>query len=714
MSQLEDAIAEIADPKVRERVDAAVAELKQGRRYGLVFENHFSTEMVVLPGLPIRVGSAVTLRTEPENGVRYYEVVRLEGEDAALVAVGGSDERVVPQWDLLVVKPFEDPIYPGLTHVGGVGRGGPDKPAHMVWSAENFHALQLLLFTHMGKVDVIYIDPPYNTGARDWKYNNRFVDDNDTWRHSKWLSMMEKRLKLASKLLRPDGVLIVTIDEHEVHRLGVLLEQLFPDSYRQMVTIVITARGVAKQGLARVEEYAQYVYFGNASASLTMDDYLSTEGGKVRTRSPWASLLRRGTNALPSDRPGLVYPILIDPDTDRISGVGETLADRVSSGELDLGDLNSLEPVRIRSEAWPTRSDGSLGTWQVRPSTLRELMAAGFVKLGRFNETRQSWTVNYLKAGPRKAVEAGELLLKGYEWPGGPAILEYKDTAEDLRRAKTVWRRTAHDAGTHGSQLLRGFLGARAFDFPKSLYSTADTLATVVSYKPNALILDFFAGSGTTLHATALLNARDGGSRQCILVTNNDVSDAEARALIKEGHYQGDREYEAAGIFESVTKPRVEAALTGVRPDGKSAKGSYLSQYLKDRSYADGFEENVEFFRIDYLDPDVVSLGRQYDAIAPLLWSAAGCIGDWESRDVDVSWSAPKTSAYAILFEEDAIVDFGTYLRDRPEITHVWLVTNSALSFADMRAELSDDLSVGMLYRDYLRNFEINTAEALR
>src|ERR1043165_7276991 len=92
----------------------------------------------------------------------------------------------------------------------------------------NFHALQLLEYLYAGQVDCIYIDPPYNTGARDWKYNNRYVDSQDGWRHSKWLSMMEKRLRLAGKLLKPSGVLVCMIDEHEVHPLALLLEELFP------------------------------------------------------------------------------------------------------------------------------------------------------------------------------------------------------------------------------------------------------------------------------------------------------------------------------------------------------------------------------------------------------------------------------------------------------------------------------------------------------
>src|SRR5207248_5761934 len=140
---------------------------------------------------------------------------------------------------------FRDPIYPGLVSTGKVGRGG-DKPFHTVINAENFHALETLLFTHRGKVDCIYIDPPYNSGNKDWKYNNDYVEGDDLYRHSKWLAMMERRLLLAKELLNPaNSVLIVTIDEKEYLRLGMLLEQVFPEARIQMVIILINPASVA-------------------------------------------------------------------------------------------------------------------------------------------------------------------------------------------------------------------------------------------------------------------------------------------------------------------------------------------------------------------------------------------------------------------------------------------------------------------------------------
>ena len=150
--------------------------------------------------------------------------------DGAFVPRGehpvGERERLLLD-SLVVISEFGEPVLPGLRYLGAVERGG-DKPYHVVINGENYHALEALRFTHAGKVDCIYIDPPYNSGARDWKYNNDYVDDTDAYRHSKWLAFMERRLKLAKDLLNPDdSVLIVTIDEKEYLRLGLLLEQTF-------------------------------------------------------------------------------------------------------------------------------------------------------------------------------------------------------------------------------------------------------------------------------------------------------------------------------------------------------------------------------------------------------------------------------------------------------------------------------------------------------
>ncbi len=224
--------------------------------------------------------------------------------------------------------------------------------------------------------------------------------------------------------------------------------------------------------------------------------------------------------------------------------------------------------------------------------------------------------------------------------------------------------------------------------------------------RPNALVIDFFSGSGTTFHATALLNAEDGGQRRSVLVTNNEVGDKDARRLRKEGIYKGDASYESLGIFEYVTRPRVEAVVTGKRPDGKPVPGSDING----RDFAEGFPENVAFYRLDYLDPDDVELGLQADAIIPALWLMAGGVGEPELGVSSQDYSIPERSTYAILFRASRYPAFQEAVLAHLTLTHVWIVTDSEAAFSEMRAGLSPDLQVSMLYRDYLQNFRIHTA----
>ena len=156
-----------------------------------------------------------------------------------------------------------------LSKTAGFSLQRPDSDLwHTLIEADNYHALQLLEYLYAGKVDCIYIDPPYNTGAKDWKYNNDYVDGNDAYRHSKWLSFMQRRLQLAKKLLNPaDSVLIVTIDEKEYLHLGCLLEELFPSAQIQMVTDVINPGGTNRENeFSRVEEYIFICRFGDCSS----------------------------------------------------------------------------------------------------------------------------------------------------------------------------------------------------------------------------------------------------------------------------------------------------------------------------------------------------------------------------------------------------------------------------------------------------------------
>ena len=677
---MHDLIEQIEDARLRERLRQEWEASVREKKFGLVFEPHLP-ELLPLPKVRPRRGDLVCMR---EGSLKDLWRVRRVANGVAFCVKPGAERKGGPvdpaQFsidELLVVRQFGEPIFPALVPVDQVQNAEAGSPWHTLIEADNFHALQLLDYLYAGKVDCIYIDPPYNTGARDWKYNNDYVDNNDGWRHSKWLAFMERRLKLAKRLLNPEkGVLVVTIDEHEVHHLGLLLEQEFPQAYRQLITIVITARGVAKQGLARVEEYAFFVYLGSASAAPTEDDFL-TDKSQKKKKVPWASLLRRGTNASPKDRAGLVYPILVDPETKEILGVGETLAERVERGELQKSELNALDPSRTHREAWPIRSDGALGTWQVKPSKLMELKKKGFVKIGRFDESRTSWSVNYLKRGPISEIERGELTITGYEWERGPAILEYADQEQSAgMRAKTVWHRTQHDAGTYGSSLLRSMLGARSFEFPKSLYAVRDTLATVVGNNPTALVVDFFAGSGTTLHALSLLNAADGGKRSCILVTNNEVSSADEIALLAEGERPGDDAWEERGICRSVTWPRSRCAILGSKEDGTPLSGDYLT--------ADSAEVEVSrnFYHLGFGGLDTQTKKKQIVAMIPglpqrLVTDGAGFIVSEEHKA-------------SVLFDELVTEEWLEALDGQDHITDFYIAAATKKSFETAKVRVND------------------------
>jgi adenine-specific DNA-methyltransferase len=696
MAKLDDLIKQVPEPALREELARALKKLRTNKRFGLVFEEHLP-ETTLLLNYPIKDGTTVYLRDDYLRK-HPYRVTKIKGTAVHLEPEKKTDEAITAQIeDLLAYKSFGEPIYPALTPNGSTKRG-QSKPSHTVINGENLHAAQLLSYTHSGKVDVIYLDPPYNTGAKDWKYNNQYVDQRDTWRHSKWLSFMEKRLKVAKKLLKPDGVIVVTIDEHEVHHLGVLLETLYPEANRQMVTIVINTKGVTQERFSRVEEHAIFCFFGKATISSIGDDMLTPEGEDVdeEGKPGWRKLLRSGEAPRREDRETMFYPLLIDEARGAVLGAGMPLP-LEEKPDFD-SKIDGLTPV------WPVRKDGTLGRWGVGRATLLRLIELGYVAVGRKDPGRNTWGISYITRKLQQQIEGGTLLIVNHNTERNLVELAYLDKRD--RRIKTVWYRTSHNAGVGGTSILTTILGEdRPFSYPKSVYAVRDTLGALVVDKPNAVILDFFAGSGTTLHATAMLNAVDNGNRTCILVTNNEVEEIVARRLNKNGYFRGDKEFEAEGIFEKVTKPRVEASILGTRKDGTVIPGTYLDG----REIKDGFEENVNYFVLDYLDPDDVALGRQLDAILPTLWLGAGGIGDWEEVDLKAGYSIPESSNYAILVREAKFPSFLKMISSNGALTTVYLVTDSERSFAEMRSALPKYLTVSMLYRDYLKNFAINT-----
>lgn len=700
MARIDDLIGQIADKQLRQRLGAALADMKRRQRFGLVFEEHIP-ETAALLNFPVQEGASVQ-RRDDRDGHQLYQVKSVSSSGrATLEPEGGGSEEAVSVTELMVVKRFGDPIFPALTSLGSIRRGPKDKPHHAVVSSENFHALQLLIYLYEAQVDCIYIDPPYNTGARDWKYNNRYVDNNDVWRHSKWLSFMEKRLKLAKRLLKPDGVLLVTIDEHEVHHLGMLLERVFPGAVVQMVSTLTNPATVARaEGFGRSDEYIFVVALGGARPQRVKlsREWVSAKGRTHTGNIRWDLLRRSGPGSARKDSPGCFYPIYVDPDGPQIAKIGRALP----AGKSRAPSMKGYVPVL------PIRQDGSLGRWQWTPKTIQERMKQGRVRIT--GTKKKGFVVSILKDGEFAKVSRGEFTVTGQR-ADGSLVVDDIDTDTVLAIPGSQWRVSSHDATQYGSRLLSEFLPGRKFPFPKSLYAVEDALRFFVQHKPDALVMDFFGGSGTTAHAVFRLNRQDGGRRRCVVVTNNEVSVEEAFALRSKGLRPGDRDWEACGIFDCVTRPRITAAITGRTPEGSPIKGEY--KFTDEFPFKEGFKENVEFFRVSYLDPDDVDLGTQFEAIFPSLWLAAGGVGQRPKVKAHQDMIVEPGAPYAVLLREKRFRQFLAAIANRPDITHVWLVTDSEDSFAEMRAALRPNLKSSMLYRDYLRNFRINTRRTL-
>ena len=679
MSAIHDLIAQVSDPRLRERLSAEWATATQGKKFGLVFEDHLP-ELLPLYGVKPRSGDLVCRKLGPLKDVWQVRTLRdgmatcikpQDGNHTSEANASASTPENFAVDELLVVRQFGEPIFPALVPINAVANGPADAPWHTLIEADNYHALQLLDYLYEGKVDCIYIDPPYNTGSRDWKYNNDYVDSNDGWRHSKWLAFMEKRLKLAKRLLKPDTgvlILIVTIDEHEVHHLRMLVLQTLPECAIQMVTVVINPKGVTQGRLSRVEEYIVYCFNPVARTKGGSDDLLNPVSASLTPR--WKGLLRSGGEAQRKDRTDMFYPIWVDNKRSKIVEIGEPLP------------LPELPILGIKknglSVAWPVRSDGSLGRWGVGRQTLRELVSKGYVSVGRYDKKRKTFGVTYLSQQLQAQIESGELIVTDRSPISGIVNAVYAESAS--RKIKTVWHRTQHDAGAYGSDLLKAILGpSNSFSYPKSIYAVRDAISAVVLDRPDALIVDFFAGSGTTLNAVNLLNAADGGQRRCILVTNNEVSADEAATLGARGLQPGDAEWEAQGICYSVTWPRSKFTILGRRDDGTALPGDYLTGKKVEK------EKARNFTQIGFVDPVTLDTPAKKKQVLALIDGLPQTL----VKD-PCPFIVSQDHKSSILFDTAASEDWLEALAEQDHINDFYIITPSKRLFDALKEQVID------------------------
>ncbi len=364
---------------------------------------------------------------------------------------------------------------PVLQEVKGLSiNTAADRPTNLLIEGDNYHALSVLNYTHAGKIDVIYIDPPYNTGARDWKYNNDYVDDNDGYRHSKWLSMMANRLRLAKNLLTEDGFICVAIDHNELFALGCLLDEIFGESNRLgVVSVLINPRGRQFSSFfsATVEFYLIYArnkHLAGQFNQVVIDEEIKKSFDEKDDIGlfKWNNFVRFANieEKLENRQKDYCYPIYVSNDLNHI-----TLEEK--------SDYHKILPNR----------NGELKCWQIQRSSFAKKLHKSPTEYKAFREEKK---------------------------------IVVKKKYREQQFFTTHWVNKKYNSTFFGTRLLEKMIGKRKFDYPKSLYAVLDFLK--ITSKKDSTILDFFAGSGTTGHAVSLLNKQNGGNRRFILCTNNE------------------------------------------------------------------------------------------------------------------------------------------------------------------------------------------------
>ncbi len=448
-----------------------------------------------------------------------------------------------------------------------------NQSTNIIIEGDNYHSLSVLNYTHKGKIDVIYIDPPYNTGAKDWKYNNDYVDINDQWRHSKWLSFMEKRLRLAKNLLKKNGVLICTIDENEHAALGLLLQELFPNKEIVGVIIIHNPAGVQGKNFSYTHEFAYFIY--------------SKEGvhiGKTSREEDLVSPLRDwgGTSARKLAK-NCFYPIIVK--NDKIIGFGDVCSEDFHPKHANL-----------------SQKDGSIYIYPIDK-----------------NGVEKKWVYSKNSSEENK----GQLFCKKIN--GETIIMRRKN----LFTYRTVWDDKKYYANIYGSKLLNNIISAK-FPFPKSLYAVEDCIKAVIHDKNDTIILDFFAGSGTTGHAVLELNSIDSGRRKFILCTNNENNNGDG-----------------GGIAENVCYPRIKKVIKG-----------YIG--LVDKKQYGGLGGNLKYFKTDFVDANPTDRNKKklVDKSTEMLCLKEDCFEEIKKGHEFRIFKNSLDKFLGIIYDDDGIDEF--------------------------------------------------------
>ena len=467
------------------------------------------------------------------------------------------------------------------------------KPINILIEGDNYHALSVLNYTHKGKIDIIYIDPPFNTGATNWKYNNDYVERDDQWRHSKWLSFMHKRLILAKKLLSKKGFLICAIDANELFSLGLLLDEIFGE--RNRVGLVTVEHNPKGRNLSKFfSENSEFMLvFSKDISSARFNDVvidedkratfnLSDDQGNYRLEP----FMRVRTSWSRKNKPKCYYPIYVSKDLEEIT----------------------IENKLGYYEVFPRTKDGREWAWKNVPESFVRLNKNGY-----FVAVQENNRIDILHKYREKQV------------------------------FKNVWTNKKYHSEFQGTNILKKILGDYVFEYPKSLYLVADIIK--ITSKMDSIILDFFAGSGTTGHAVFELNKEDKGTRKFILCTDNENN-----------------------ICTEVCYPRIKGVING-----------YLTQ-SKDKM--PGVGGNLKYFKTAFVDAGSTDINKKklVDKSTEMLCLKEYCFDEVKSGQHFKIFTNSQGKLLGIIYDDDGIEPFKKELRksNKKFVVYVFSLDESA------------------------------------
>lgn len=700
MARIDDLLsqARALDPALGRELAAAI---KERTSFGLVFEDHLP-EAVEMPMVPVQEGSFVRIlpprgsTTQPEPDV--YEVVEVsddeflltpENQGADIDEAGGEVIETVTaaREDVVSVARYKDTVYPGLCLDGRVDTEGAKEPVHAVINAENSHALRMLGFTHREAVDTIYIDPPYNTGSNSWIYNDRYVSGDDSFRHSKWLSFMDRRLTLARDLLKETGVIVVAIGDDEHHRLRMLMDKVFGE--HNFISSVVW-QGGRKNNARFISNGADYMlaYAKNLSTwskpgvplkeapsvSTIRADEIQERGAKWRVPKP--GVIEALTAA------AQIWSTRGDEELEQTSErYAAWMNDFKKTGIPDAGVTRFN---RLDGEGEPINTDGDLSA----PGAGNRYDILHPVTQQAVKSPSRGWRLTYEEM--LKKIDRGEVYFGPDEKKIPRSITRLSEIADMVPVSVFDIVRTRGSNHLYRARPNNGVFPDARFPYPKDHTVLMEWLDLMTPR--DGVILDFFGGSGSTLEAVLRLNEENATSeRTCILVTNNELNHKDAQQLRKDGLRPGDPQWEEHGVYRHVTKPRVETILTGTRVDGTP--------------YANTTTGRVNFFTLTYEAPAAIQHDLAFAKVAPALWLKAGSRGEVITEIPDHGWAA--TDTYAVLRDTDQTAAFLDDLKDRPDLRHVFVITDSQATFRQVNDHLPPGVASTRLYEDYLTTFKI-------